>query len=280
MSYCSRRFFQRFQLNQISKYNFSNVSGGVPNKRVELPKRKGVIFGKDGPVTWKTLGITGVLGTGLVAYLWYLKEKQEEKQALERKRQLGRAKIGGPFELVNGSNNIVKSEQFLGKWMLIYFGFSHCPDICPDELEKMALVIDKLEQDNQNEGIQGIFITVDPDRDTPQIVDKYIKEFSSKFIGLSGTPDQIQQVCKRYRVYYSPGKKDVDNDYIVDHTIIMYLVNPEGDFIDYYGQNKTANEIVEHILLHMFKFKQEKGSLLSNAIEKIGSLTVNKTATS
>lgn len=66
----------------------------------------------------------------------------------------------------------------------------------------------------------------------------------------------------------------------MDHTIIMYLVNPEGDFIDYYGQNKTADEIVEHILLHMFKFKQEKGSLLSNTIEKISSLTVNKTVTS
>ncbi|XP_022167116.1 protein SCO1 homolog, mitochondrial [Myzus persicae] len=279
MSYCSRRIFQRFQINQIKKLNFSNVSGG-PNKHVEFPKRNKPIFGKDGPITWKTVGITGVLGAGMVTYLLYLKEEQEEKQRRERKRQLGKAQIGGPFELLDGSNNIVKSEQFLGKWMLIYFGFSHCPDICPDELEKMALVVDKLEKEDMNTGIQGIFITVDPDRDTPKIVDKYIKEFSSKFIGLSGTSDQIQQVCKRYRVYYSPGKKDVDNDYIVDHTIIMYLVNPEGEFIDYFGQNKTADEIVEHILLHMFKFKQEKGSLLSSTLEKINSFSGKKIVTS
>lgn len=86
----------------------------------------------------------------------------------------------------------------------------------------LSLLFNVLEKENLNEGLQGIFITVDPDRDTPQIVDKYIKEFSSKFIGLSGTSDQIQQVCKRYRVYYSPGKKDVDNDYIVSFVMLKY----------------------------------------------------------
>ncbi|XP_050440839.1 protein SCO1 homolog, mitochondrial [Adelges cooleyi] len=275
MSCSLRRFYQKFQIRRIAQLNYSNAAK-EPNKRIELPKRKENDVGKRGPITWKNLMITGVLGSGMIAYLLYLKEEQNEKQRRERKKQLGKAKIGGPFELVDGSNNIVNSEQFLGKWMLIYFGFSHCPDICPDELEKMALVIDNLEKQEMNTGIQGIFITVDPERDSPKIVEKYIKEFSPKFIGLSGTSEQIQNVCKKYRVYYSPGKKDLDNDYIVDHTIIMYLVNPEGEFIDYFGQNKTAEEIVEHILMHMFKFKQEKGSLLTNTMNKINALT-NKT---
>ncbi|XP_050526259.1 protein SCO1 homolog, mitochondrial [Daktulosphaira vitifoliae] len=270
-----KRLFQNVHVNRIAKVNFCNVSK-ESGKPIQLPKRKGSLVGKRGPITWKNFAITGIIGTGLVSYLYYLKGEQEEKERRERKRQLGKAQIGGSFELVDGANNIIKSEQFLGKWMLIYFGFSHCPDICPDELEKMAIVIDKLDKEELSIGIQGIFITVDPERDSPQIVEKYIKEFSPKFIGLSGTSDQIQKVCKKYRVYYSPGKKDVDNDYIVDHTIIMYLVNPDGEFIDYFGQNKTAEEIVEHILMHMFKFEQDKGTLLSNALGKISSLTNKK----
>lgn len=95
----------------------------------------------------------------------------------------------------------------------------------------LPLLFNVLEKENLNEGLQGIFITVDPDRDTPKIVDKYIKEFSSKFIGLSGTSDQIQQVCKRYRVYYSPGKKDVDNDYIVSLVMFKYQVKNKHFFL-------------------------------------------------
>lgn len=103
--------------------------------------------------------------------------------------------------------------------------------------------------------IQPLFITVDPERDTKDVLEKYIKEFSSKLIGLTGTKEQISSVCKKFRVYFSAGPRDKDNDYIVDHTIVLYLMNPKGEFVDYYGQNKKRKEVRDEILLQVAKYK-------------------------
>lgn len=117
-----------------------------------------------------------------------------------------------------------------GKYALVYFGFTHCPDICPEELDKMSRMID-IVQEKVGNVMNSIFITCDPARDTPEVVDKYLQEFHPDFIGLTGNYDDIKDVCKKYRVYFST-PKDVKpgQDYLVDHSIYFYLMGEQSGF--------------------------------------------------
>lgn len=257
------RSLQKFQtcsrslISQVKQTRQINITKCLKqeNNPSHFPKQK--LTDKKAPITWTSIGIGGTVGCALLAYMYYLKEKKDIEIERERRRSIGKAQIGGKFELINSKGETVKSDDFLGHWVLIYFGFTHCPDVCPDEMEKMVNVVNKLEENKFP--VKPIFITVDPERDTKEVVEKYCNEFSPKIIGLTGNREQIGAACKAYRVYFSNGPKDPDNDYIVDHTIIMYLVDPEGLFVDYYGQTNSPEQIVASVMLHEEKAKRLRG---------------------
>jgi len=209
-----------------------------------------------GPIGWRNLAMSGVVVGILYGFFYYARDLKEKAIAKERKKIIGKAKIGGGFELLDHTGKTRKSEDFLGKWILLYFGFTHCPDICPEELEKVAEIVDTLAKEKLE--LQPLFISVDPKRDGVKEVAEYVQEFHPNLIGLTGTEDQVKEACRSYRVYFSAGPADDDDDYIVDHTIIVYLVNPDGEFVDYYGQTKDAETICKSLRHHMDVFSVNK----------------------
>lgn len=247
------------QLKPVTNVQF-RLESTTPNKPEESEEKNKPKYSKSinptessGPITWKSLLIGGGALAAFTGYFLYLKNLKHEKIEREKSRTFGKAAIGGYFELVDTKGDLRKSSEFLGKWQLIYFGFTHCPDVCPEELEKLSLVLENLAKDKIE--IVPLFISVDPERDTPQMVERYLKEFSDKFIGLTGSKEQVDKATRAYRVYYSAGPRDKDNDYIVDHTIISYLINPKGELCDYFGQTKLAPEIENTIRLQIRSYK-------------------------
>ncbi len=160
----------------------------------------------------------------------------------------GTALIGGPFTLVDKDGHKVTDQDFRGRYMLVFFGFTHCPDICPTELQVMAAALD---DSRLNTGkIVPVFVTLDPERDTPQVVGDYVKNFAPNFVGLTGTPEQIAAAAKAYRISYSKNayKDDAGKDsYTIDHSALIYLMGPDGKYLAHFTYGTPAEKIAETI---------------------------------
>ncbi|XP_042305487.1 protein SCO1 homolog, mitochondrial isoform X2 [Sceloporus undulatus] len=130
---------------------------------------------KPGPVTWKTLAITCAVGGGLLATMKYFKKEKDEQLEKERQRSIGKPLLGGHFSLTDHEGHPKSDRDYLGRWVLIYFGFTHCPDICPEELEKMILAVDEIDAIRSLPNITPLFITIDPERDNKDAIARYVK---------------------------------------------------------------------------------------------------------
>lgn len=171
----------------------------------------------------------------------------------------GRPSLGGPFVLVNTEGEVVSQADFLGKWQFFYFGFVHCPEICPIELNRMTKVVDMVKEKRPKDTLQPLFVSCDVKRDNLAAIKEYLSIFHKDFIGLVGTPSQVNTTCKSYRIYYSlPDDEGAESgDYLIDHSIAIFLFDPQGRFVDFFGSRYDHNEIAAKVVDYMAKYEAD-----------------------
>src|SRR6478736_1678937 len=156
----------------------------------------------------------------------------------------GIADVGGPFRLVDHSGKTVTERDFRGRYMLIYFGYSYCPDVCPTTLGVVAGALQKL--GSQGQRVTPILITIDPERDTPKVLADYVKAFGPQFVGLTGSVEAIKDVEKKYRVYAT--KRPLEKGgYGMDHSSVLYLMGPNGKLVSYYDEAISPDDLAKEL---------------------------------
>ena len=158
----------------------------------------------------------------------------------------GKALVGGPFRLTNQHGQPVQDSDFRGKYMLVVFGYSFCPDVCPAELQVVTAALEAMGPEADR--IQPIFITVDPERDTVSQLAVYSQNFHPRLLALTGTPAEIAEVAGRYRVYYAKAAgSSSSQDYLMDHSSIIYLMGPDGQFVQHFPYSTDAAKLAEQL---------------------------------
>ena len=152
--------------------------------------------------------------------------------------------IGGPFRLVDQNGKTVTDGDLKGKWSLVYFGYTHCPDACPTALNDISIALDGLGP--KRDAVRPVFITVDPERDTAEVLKAYVTSFDAPIMALTGTPEEIAQAAKEYRVYYAK-HREAGGDYSMDHSSVIYVMDPEGRFTASFTHENTPEDIAERL---------------------------------
>ena len=153
------------------------------------------------------------------------------------------ALIGGAFALEDGAGKTISDQTLKGRPFLVYFGYTHCPDVCPTELERISDILGKM----GDKSIPALFITVDPERDTPKLMQDYVSSFNPAIIGLSGSPQAVEATEKTFRVYAHKGQPQSDGDYSMDHSSIIYLMDKNGAFVEAFNVERSPEDAAKEL---------------------------------
>ena len=157
----------------------------------------------------------------------------------------GAGQIGGPFTLVNAEGETVTDEEVITEPSILYFGYTFCPDVCPLDTARNAAAVDILEE--RGHSVTPVFISVDPERDTPEVVGDFAANLHPKMIGLTGSPEQVKAASDAYRTFYNVRDAGEDEFYLVDHSTFSYLVLPEHGFVDFFRRDASPEAMADRV---------------------------------
>jgi len=221
------------------------VDGGSGSREQALEETEVRTAGVVRPLySWGyAIGIMLIMAGGVVLF----KETMHHKQSRPHKIEAGGTPlIGGDWSMIDHKGIKVTNRDYQGKYLMIYFGFTFCPDVCPRELNKIAAALDILEKRGVADEIIPIMCSVDPRRDGPKQIAKYIGQFHSRLVGLTGSVAQVSKFVKTMRAYFSQPPKDPNvKDYIIDHVTMVYIFDRDGEFKDYADSGHTAEQLAD-----------------------------------
>lgn len=200
------------------------------------------------------MALAALIGLIMAAVIAWMTVRHDQRQAGGVSTSVAPASIGGPFTLTAHDGRIVSDTDFQGRYRLVFFGYTFCPDICPTELQTIAQAMDMMGDSGAD--VQPLFITIDPARDTATVLAEYVALFHPSIIGLTGTEAQIAAVAKEYRVYYARSQGEPDpTQYLMDHSTFSYLMAPDGSFVTVFAKGTTPEQMVEAIAAHRAKMR-------------------------
>jgi protein SCO1/2 len=202
-------------------------------------------------MAWRLIAVLVTFAVGLgVAYAEDVQPDQATAARMMDDLMYGHGTVGGPFTLIDHTGRTRSDSDFRGKLMIVYFGYTFCPDVCPADLLAISQALDALGP--AADGVQPIFITIDPERDTKVLAD-YISAFHKSLIGLTGSPEDIRKVANAYKAFYTkvPGVRD--GDYVIDHTGVIYLMGRGGEYLGFMPPQTSPEKLADVLRRHLAK---------------------------